>query len=1123
MNLIGLLSFLLIIHVSRQTSKHRIRLKHHKKPTYEVPKNARFIIPHHQSEGEVKINDGFTPEAITILKKSGSIKDTELPGAFGSDEGLKDVFDDTASGSGTSGGKTGTSRVEAVGGGGGVDGGTGGGGGGGGGGNGDGGGGYGGGAGGAGGEGEGSSAFTGGGEGREKSGETTTNTDEGSASHEVHVEISKPISFKPPQHHDAVAESTGANYGSNVLLIPGTNPTLAFIAHDRNHNTMEGSDATPTVSKSKHKKMKKHRKLKTKHIIVTNSTSMSLSPFKMLTTPHILTSTTSPKETYDTKVSSTKSITETAQEITKLTAKLNRKPTNSDATDNTSLSIDISNNDRMQQKIDDVKKEDEIEENIENDDTKEENQNFIKGKIDDNHFLTHKSYSTTKKVFGKYDGDGSDDDVDIKEIKNKKFRNQTFLNYTNSSHQNESSYNSLKHFLTTTSKYQPLNPTPRHRRLHNKHPSYKSDTLIQHPSYKSEHRSDTDLYQTIQNIQKQIKQVEQQAYIEHEKTNKTEDRREKKLRTKVDSVMKKIEQDLNKYRDSVKSTKTFGDSTFGSNISYGNNRVDNNVFYRENISIGYNNTAEGSKLSEDKNPYGGKSLYGNNTVNSIKYNVDKNNGDRYNRDKYNVDKYNGDKYNGDKYNVDKEEAELEAAYEDYVNETDQQKKKLKSHFIYSKIRGESSDANMLPSELLQSTAADFPNGLAGGPEGFECPWPCLWTCHSYCPKECCNNPYRCKPICREFCTPYCSDKCCAPGSRRLPKLKLEFKTIAETGYDLEKLKKEKTEIENKIQVIAKAQQYASQLLGLPATCPLFCNRVCAPGLCKSDCCRRRPETNLMAMLDPITKKLAQDNNPIVTAPVPVTNNYQQLAAKSISAAVDSKPASLTPHYVLDEVHLVKSNSPPVGQMKTFNVLDVPYLANKHQIVNSLLYSDPHSQINVIAQNPRAQPLLAVPPRTQPLPFAQKPSQAQYLQKTYQNNKARKEQELLKKALEENLPQNDVTSIAQSDATNLALSTYAAKKVRMPARLSPYPFPPQFNTYAIPNEHRSLPSADESVSYSPPQTVNIPSEPFATSPAHYEDTTPDYCPPICRTSCIEQCPNECCPNGAQNASQRSSID
>ena len=150
-----------------------------------------------------------------------------------------------------------------------------------------------------------------------------------------------------------------------------------------------------------------------------------------------------------------------------------------------------------------------------------------------------------------------------------------------------------------------------------------------------------------------------------------------------------------------------------------------------------------------------------------------------------------------------------------------------------------------------------------GPQGFECPWACMWACHSYCPKECCNNPFNCPLICREVCSPTCHNKCCAPGSRRLPKLKLEFKSEAETGKKQIKESEtairnisniDKTELAEKMKVIEKAQQYASQLLGLPASCPLFCNRICAPGLCRSECCHPSPSP-LLTLLDPSNKNL----------------------------------------------------------------------------------------------------------------------------------------------------------------------------------------------------------------------------------------------------------------------------
>ena len=64
-----------------------------------IPKVPRFEIPKHQSEDEPpKIENDFSPEAITITKQVGNIKDTELPGAFGADDALRELLDDTGSG-----------------------------------------------------------------------------------------------------------------------------------------------------------------------------------------------------------------------------------------------------------------------------------------------------------------------------------------------------------------------------------------------------------------------------------------------------------------------------------------------------------------------------------------------------------------------------------------------------------------------------------------------------------------------------------------------------------------------------------------------------------------------------------------------------------------------------------------------------------------------------------------------------------------------------------------------------------------------------------------------------------------------------------------------------------------
>ncbi|XP_065665307.1 uncharacterized protein LOC100204302 isoform X1 [Hydra vulgaris] len=170
-----------------------------------------------------------------------------------------------------------------------------------------------------------------------------------------------------------------------------------------------------------------------------------------------------------------------------------------------------------------------------------------------------------------------------------------------------------------------------------------------------------------------------------------------------------------------------------------------------------------------------------------------------------------------------------------------------------KLFGQHDDKLNNNEDVMDNDTSSISHGENGSPDGFECPWVCFWTCHSYCPKECCHNPYGCHGICRTFCTPYCSDRCCAPGSRRLPKLELSFQTPAETGKSSsnknktlleEKVEKQLQVLEEnqkmveQVEAVKQAESYAAELLGIPRDCPLFCNKICAPGLCAQDCCEK---------------------------------------------------------------------------------------------------------------------------------------------------------------------------------------------------------------------------------------------------------------------------------------------
>ena len=147
---------------------------------------------------------------------------------------------------------------------------------------------------------------------------------------------------------------------------------------------------------------------------------------------------------------------------------------------------------------------------------------------------------------------------------------------------------------------------------------------------------------------------------------------------------------------------------------------------------------------------------------------------------------------------------------------------------------------------------------------------CFWTCHSYCPKECCFNPFHCSSVCQTFCAPECRDKCCAPGARKLGKLQLNLykhhvepddrsqldtlpldtsKTVSGIGdiagsnpmsEYISKGQRDKEALQLKK---SKAMQAMSNILINPYnSCPNFCIKICAPGLCGPECCQRSAST-----------------------------------------------------------------------------------------------------------------------------------------------------------------------------------------------------------------------------------------------------------------------------------------
>jgi len=389
---------------------------------------------------------------------------------------------------------------------------------------------------------------------------------------------------------------------------------------------------------------------------------------------------------------------------------------------------------------------------------------------------------------------------------------------------------------------------------------------------------------------------------------------------------------------------------------------------------------------------------------------------------------------------------------------------------------------MKTEECASVTCKD--NDLSIGPEGFECPWACFWTCHSYCPKECCNNPFKCDLGCREFCTPYCTDRCCAPGSQRLPKLQINFnndderKNIsaifaeddrhqlpanisapaaptphekeeedaklhtrldpAENSYQQLKEQEHQIALANQIEALKKATSYAAQLMGLPPECPLACARICLPGLCKQQCCARSQIPNVpivppaafqtvqnpLANFNPAIPIPSAERAPIVPGPQ-VTPSRNQLALAN-QFAMAQKQRYLMAHNQAAAAALQQRNANA-------------YMMNKLALQNRLL----EGKNDFV------------------------PALARYRAMQYANQMNRQKM-LLKNNLESQASRQQIADAASH-------------------RCEPgYPCQQQQQ-----QQQRSSSSS--------------------ASPSWLHN-----CPPICRSSCIPQCPNECCAHATRGA-------
>jgi len=377
---------------------------------------------------------------------------------------------------------------------------------------------------------------------------------------------------------------------------------------------------------------------------------------------------------------------------------------------------------------------------------------------------------------------------------------------------------------------------------------------------------------------------------------------------------------------------------------------------------------------------------------------------------------------------------------------------------------------------------------AKGPEGFECPWACFWTCHSYCPKECCNNPFKCDLGCREFCTPYCTDRCCAPGSQRLPKLQINFnaeaekKNIsaifaeddrhqlptnttsasvatppqsphekeeedaklhtrldpAENSYQQLKEQEHQIALANQIEALKKATSYAAQLMGLPPECPLACARICLPGLCKQQCCARSQIPNVPIVPPAVFHGPAANPmgnfNPSLPLPsaerAPIVSGPQVNPSRNQLALANQFAMAQKQRYLMAH----NSAAAAAFQQQKANA----YMMNKLALQNRMLEG----------KNDFALPALA---RYRAMQYA---------------NQMNRQKMLLKNNLESQASRQQI-----ADATQRCEAGYPCQQ----------------------QQHNAVSSSSSG------------------SPSWLHN-----CPPICRSSCIPQCPNECCAHAPRGA-------
>lgn len=454
------------------------------------------------------------------------------------------------------------------------------------------------------------------------------------------------------------------------------------------------------------------------------------------------------------------------------------------------------------------------------------------------------------------------------------------------------------------------------------------------------------------------------------------------------------------------------------------------------------------------------------------------------------------------------------------------------------------------------------HGEAGGPEGFQCPWVCYWTCHSYCPKDCCNNPFKCHPQCKEFCTPYCKDKCCAPGARRLPKLALTFRTKAETGQKPEQhlnqtmateknkqqARTETSEIASEIEALKQASTFAAQALGLPNSCPIFCPRICTPGLCKAECCNRNKlpaiaETKQAPYISP-ARPIPPHIEPVVNSAALKVQTFSSTQGRQAPSpqmpAQSAQTTKIYPAAPAAPVQSAKANqalsTPASAQVQTAKA--PPPSAQALPAPSTAAAQQSAPQAPVVAQNPStltlpsvlltSEPAVAVPaapgapiatavniepvgsvdPSQQTESFLPESATNQILpaQTFSESQEVPIKQTEVGKQEAQIIPSVESNELAPAEATSQTTEPESATHIQVPT--TNIQLPPSSNTAehsAIEQAAGILPAAPSTQTFYCPTPINCPEGAVVD---------PDYCPPICRTACIEQCPNECCPNNGR---------